>query len=117
MKIKKTSKREKINEKNFGIKNVNVKLIRLSQGTIQKYMENSDDLNCNLYLNIKDGKVLKVKEAGTKIAMTITVNSIISKPPKNEAYSLREKKEPEEDEKKTGKGQMFDCCYFEHFNS
>lgn len=105
MKTKKTSKQSQKSKEIFGIKNVKVKLNRLSQSTIQKYLENSNDRNCDLYLNIKDGKVVKIKEAGLKIAMTITVNSIIPKPPENNSYSLRAKKNPKEDEKKPAKAK------------
>lgn len=102
VKQKSTSKR---GETPLGIKYPRVNLTRLSQGTIRKYTENVVD--CNLYLNIKEGKVVAVRDSGTKIPMTITVKSIISKPPKNRSkYNLRATEkatEKETNEKKPAK--------------
>lgn len=99
MKVKKALT-SRIDEKKLS-KDLCVKLTRLSKETIRRYLISSFDPNCMLYLNIKDGKVLKVQHSGTKIPMTITVNSTISKPDESaNTYNLRKVKKKEEEEEK-----------------
>lgn len=101
MKVKKDAKQHK--QKIIGAKNIKIKLTRLSLNTINKYKESSAELNCQLYLHIKDGKVLQFKDAGTKIPMTITVNAIIpTSASQSRPYSLRTKI-PKKEEKKQKK--------------
>lgn len=85
----------------FGVKGVSVRLTRLSQETIQKYMNIPAENNCNIYLNIKDGRVMKVKQSGIKIPITITVKATIPESAeKLNTYRLRERKKTEEEGKK-----------------
>lgn len=84
------------------IKNVKVKLTPLSPDTIRRYLESSADRNCSsTNSGSKNKTVLKVRESGIKIPMTITVKSIISKPTVSPiTYNLRKNKKPEEEEKR-----------------
>lgn len=96
MKTKTAHSKEQNTKKKFGIKNCEVKLTRLSHGTISKYIESSVQ-NCDLYLNIKNGKAVKIKYAGVKIPMTITIESTIPKPVENK-YNLRPNEKQKEEE-------------------